>query len=1472
MNACFSTTGLMQRFQLLFVVLTYPFFAIQQADAAQAVTRVAPRTSAGTETIPLEPRAEPYALKAGSGKVNVRFSVRLTGKTKPPATVFLRRSDDRKNIAMNDQGRNGDLFARDGVYGANVTIDTSRLKPDTCLKYQAVVRLGRAEAVSSPLRLCVSAFPVRVAASTTARADVLPDGTKAVADEILIDAKPGAKSDAIRRLATDINARVVGSIPPLDMYQLKLSSPVSSSRLMELVTQLSARAEVKAASVNAIGGYAYTPTDPEFVNQHGLKLAIAHDAGTGANVWDSGAIGTGVTVTVLDTGLDKSHPDFGTPGDCQLAENDCGAANTDTVGHGTWVAGVVGAKTNNALGVAGIAYGSKIHSIIVVGGTAPTIAQMTQGFIDASGYPASVINASFDVLVSAFTNVTSLCASVNSAVLSGATPVAVVVNAADNYSSNSYYYPARCNVNEPAAPHLGQNEALTRKDLFITVANSTSGGSCGSVDQLHSTSNYGAWVDIAAPGCDIRTTAVGGGYISQTGTSFSAPMVSGAAAILKSCGATLAQIEPALKGSAIVSVPYPGGSAPRLDVYRALAQLDLAPTALGPASSSLNENNVPGATVATLTATDTDTCDKHTFTLVAGAGDTDNGAFTITGNQLTINGAADYETKTSYSIRVRVTDAFGKTFEQALTVNVNNLNDNPPVITSNGGGATATISVPENTTAVTTVIATDADNLGSLTYSKAGGADEAMFNIDSATGALSFAVPPDFEAPADADANNVYDVVVQASDGTFTGTQAIAVTVTNVNEAPVANNDTLAAIQNTPVTYTAAQLLGNDTDVDAGTTLAIASVTSGAGGTVVLNGDGTVTFTPNLDFIGPASFTYSATDGSLPSNVATVTVNVAAMPHAPVANDDTLAATEDISLTYTAAQLLGNDTDVDAGTTLTIASVTSGAGGAVVLNGDGTVTFTPNANFNGAANFTYRATDGGLLSNVATVTVNVGPVNDAPTGLPFISGTRTVGQTLTANTLTATFPNPIADADGLGTFSYQWLASGLPVGGNSDTYVLASADFGKYMNVCVSYTDGGGTLETLCSGADAVAVGDPHITTVDGLHYDFQSAGEFVALRGANDMEIQLRMAAVSTAPPLADPYTGLTSGVSVNTAVAARVGKHRVTYQPDTSPNAAGGTFVLRVDGVVATLPADGIDLGDGGRVMPQASGIQIDFPDQTTLTVNTSSWPFYGAWWLHVSVFHTSAYDGIMGARSKGSWLPRLSNGSALGAMPAALHDRYVGLYVKFADSWRVNKETSLFDYAEGTSTATFTNKAWPTEKGPYVAGNGPVAKPLERKAAQLACRDVVGKNEKADCVFDVMVMGHADLAKGHLLTQKMRTGLTAIIVNDDRGISRDKETVTFTATVARHAALTRTAVAGKGERGIPTGAVQFTLDGKMVGKPVKLDEKGQARLKVPRLAVGERKVAARYIPAKGSVFMPSSSREASRAIKAAVKLEKK
>ena len=127
----------------------------------------------------------------------------------------------------------------------------------------------------------------------------------------------------------------------------------------------------------------------------------------------------------------------------------------------------------------------------------------------------------------------------------------------------------------------------------------------------------------------------------------------------------------------------------------------------------------------------------------------------------------------------------------SLVVKVAAVND-APVIDSNGGGDTASVSVAENQTAVATVHATDVENDG-LTYSISGGADAGLFSINSNTGVLTFNTAPNFEAPADAGADNVYDVVVTVTDNNTTGAsngvktdvQTISVSVTNVNDAPV---------------------------------------------------------------------------------------------------------------------------------------------------------------------------------------------------------------------------------------------------------------------------------------------------------------------------------------------------------------------------------------------------------------------------------------------------------------------------------------------------------------------------------------------------------------------------------------------------------------------------------------------------------------------------------------------------------------
>src|SRR5204863_126582 len=150
-------------------------------------------------------------------------------------------------------------------------------------------------------------------------------------------------------------------------------------------------------------------------------------------------------------------------------------------------------------------------------------------------------------------------------------------------------------------------------------------------------------------------------------------------------------------------------------------------------------------------------------------------------------------------------------------------------------------------------------------------------------------------------------------------------------------------------------------------------------GALTLNPNGSFTFTPTLNFNGPATFTYKANDGTADSNTATVTITVTPINDAPVAATNSYSTNEDTPLTITAPGVLGNDTDAD-GNPLTAVLVSGPlpAQGTLTLNANGSFTFTPAPNFNGPATFTYKANDGSLDSNTATVTITINPVNDAP--------------------------------------------------------------------------------------------------------------------------------------------------------------------------------------------------------------------------------------------------------------------------------------------------------------------------------------------------------------------------------------------------------------------------------------------------------------------------------------------------------------
>src|SRR5207249_9273472 len=148
-------------------------------------------------------------------------------------------------------------------------------------------------------------------------------------------------------------------------------------------------------------------------------------------------------------------------------------------------------------------------------------------------------------------------------------------------------------------------------------------------------------------------------------------------------------------------------------------------------------------------------------------------------------------------------------------------------------------------------------------------------------------------------------------------------------------------------------------------------VSSPAHGSLTLNANGSFTYTPAANYNGGDSFTYKANDGALNSNVATVSITVTAVNDAPVANAQSVSTAED---TAKAITLTSSDPDGPVTNFTVVAMPTNG-----VLSGTApNLTYTPNANFNGGDSFTFKVNDGSLTSAVATVSITVTAVNDAP--------------------------------------------------------------------------------------------------------------------------------------------------------------------------------------------------------------------------------------------------------------------------------------------------------------------------------------------------------------------------------------------------------------------------------------------------------------------------------------------------------------
>ncbi len=261
--------------------------------------------------------------------------------------------------------------------------------------------------------------------------------------------------------------------------------------------------------------------------------------------------------------------------------------------------------------------------------------------------------------------------------------------------------------------------------------------------------------------------------------------------------------------------------------------------------------------------------------------------------------------------------------------------------------------------------------------------------------------------------------------------------------------------------------------------------------------------------------------------------------------------------------------------------------------------------------------------------------------------------------------------------------------------------------------------------------GDPHMRTVNSFKYDFQGAGEFTLLESLDgSVEIQARQVAVS------DTFMG---GVAINTAVGAMDNGHRVGVYMQPSG------LEVHVDGAVvdATTP---IDLGAGAAVHTVTNGVELDFPDGTILwTLSVAPWGINAI--VQPSDDLRANGRGLLGSIVRGGLgVPALPDGTRLPAATDA-HQRFTEVYGPFADAWRVTDGTSLFDYDPGQSTATFTDRSFPTEQQFQAYSS---FSPDTQAAAASACASIGDADLLSDCEFDVAATGNAGYADLYVAQQ--------------------------------------------------------------------------------------------------------------------------
>jgi Ca2+-binding RTX toxin-like protein len=405
----------------------------------------------------------------------------------------------------------------------------------------------------------------------------------------------------------------------------------------------------------------------------------------------------------------------------------------------------------------------------------------------------------------------------------------------------------------------------------------------------------------------------------------------------------------------------------------------------------------------------------------------------------------------TYSVTLTATDLDGDTAQHTFSVTVENVNDAPSVVNAVGDR-----SVNEDS-----AIAIDVSNVfGDIDLG-----DSLSVSVSSPSW-LSYSNGVLSGTPGNAEVGT-HTVTLTATDAAGESVQeAFSITVANVNDAPTVQNEVGNWVIDEDSAFSMTIPADVFADVDTGDSLSVSL--SGVPAWLTYDpATGMLSGTPGNTDVGSYTLTLVADDGEATAEES-FSITVANTNDAPTREVEMADQVADEGSAVNFALPAGMFTDVDGDVLTLTASMGDGTELPSWLNFDaanGTFSGTPGGNDAGTLSITVTATDASGASASDSFDLNVADINATPGGVPMIGGTATEDQTLAADT------SGVSDADGLGTFSYQWLRDGIAItGATASTYTLDDADVGSRMSVQVSYTDAHGTSEGPLTSAETAPV------------------------------------------------------------------------------------------------------------------------------------------------------------------------------------------------------------------------------------------------------------------------------------------------------------------------------------------------------------------------------------------------------------------